>query len=324
MSETPERSIFELLEEMERLDIQSIASGDYSPSLNLERVPYLLSAIFGVSKDAPWPPPPPAPSMAAALAEAAESVLVTLSPREEKIIKMRFGLEKDGQLHTQKEVASHFAVTAARVKQIESKALKKLRHPSRARLLREFLDEASTWTGRAHETPAELIPVVETVKQLTPGLIRHLKTRESDLTKIHWKVFEHLVAEFLAQRGFSDVRLVGTNAKTGADIYAVLRVDQIGIEHRYFIEVKRWKDKVGVEVIDRVYGAFLAERERMGWHAAIIVSAVGFKDIKKYSPYQLKMMGVELKDKGDLLRWLKEYEQREDGLWLPKPPTLSI
>lgn len=324
MSDTPGRSLFELLEEAERFGLKPTPIEWQSPPLNLERVPYLLSAIFGVSKDAPWPPPPPDPSMAAALVEAAESVLVTLSPREEKIIKMRFGLEKDGQPHTQKEVASHFAVTAARVKQIESKALKKLRHPSRARLLREFLDEASTWTGRAHETPAELIPVIETIKQLTPGLIRHLKTRESDLTKIHWKVFEHLVAEFLAQRGFSDVRLVGTNPKTGADIYAVLKVSQIGIEHRYFIEVKRWKDKVGVEVIDRVYGAFLAERERMGWHAAIIVSAVGFKEMKKYSPYQLKMMGIELKDKDDLLRWLREYEQRGDGLWLPKPPTLSI
>ncbi len=262
--------------------------------------------------------------MAGALVEAIDSILVTLSPREEKVIKMRFGLEKNERPLTQKEVAKHFAVTASRIRQIESKALRRLRHPSRSRLLYAFLDEARTWTGRAREAPAELVPVVETMRKLTPELIRHLKTHESDLTKIHWRVFEHLVAEFLASRGFSDVRLVGANAQTGADIYAVLKVDQIGIEHRYFIEVKRWRDKVGVEVIDRVYGAFLAERERMGWHAAVIVSVAGFKEIKKYTPYQLKMMGIEMKDREDLLRWLRDYEEREDGLWLPNPPKLSI
>jgi len=76
------------------------------------------------------------------LREQTAEVLKTLSPREEKIIKMRFGLQ-DGSEHTLEEVGQHFAVTRERIRQIEAKALRKLRHPSRSHRLRAFLDRAS-------------------------------------------------------------------------------------------------------------------------------------------------------------------------------------
>ncbi|HYL92804.1 MAG TPA: RNA polymerase sigma factor RpoD [Alphaproteobacteria bacterium] len=66
-------------------------------------------------------------------------VLRTLSPREERIIRMRFGLE-DGSEHTLEEVGQNFQVTRERIRQIEAKALRKLRHPSRSRKLRAFVD----------------------------------------------------------------------------------------------------------------------------------------------------------------------------------------
>ena len=72
------------------------------------------------------------------LKEHIASVLKTLTLREEKIIRMRFGLE-DGSEHTLEEVGQTFAVTRERIRQIESKALRKLRHPSRSRNLRAFL-----------------------------------------------------------------------------------------------------------------------------------------------------------------------------------------
>jgi len=74
------------------------------------------------------------------LREQTAEVLKTLSPREEKIIKMRFGL-MDGSEHTLEEVGQHFAVTRERIRQIEAKALRKLRHPSRSHRLRAFLDQ---------------------------------------------------------------------------------------------------------------------------------------------------------------------------------------
>lgn len=74
------------------------------------------------------------------LKEQTESVLKSLTPREEKVIKMRFGLD-DGSEHTLEEVGQSFAVTRERIRQIEAKALRKLRHPSRSKRLRNFLED---------------------------------------------------------------------------------------------------------------------------------------------------------------------------------------
>jgi RNA polymerase primary sigma factor len=73
------------------------------------------------------------------LKEQTANVLRTLTPREEKVIKMRFGLE-DGSEKTLEEVGQCFAVTRERIRQIEAKALRKLRHPSRSLKLKSFLE----------------------------------------------------------------------------------------------------------------------------------------------------------------------------------------
>ena len=73
------------------------------------------------------------------LKEQTEAVLKTLTAREEKVIKMRFGVG-DGSEHTLEEVGQNFAVTRERIRQIEAKALRKLRHPSRSRKLKAFLE----------------------------------------------------------------------------------------------------------------------------------------------------------------------------------------
>ena len=73
------------------------------------------------------------------LREQLEEVLTTLTPREEQVLRMRFGLT-DGKAHTLEEVGKQFDVTRERIRQIESKALRKLRHPSRSKKLRDFLN----------------------------------------------------------------------------------------------------------------------------------------------------------------------------------------
>ena len=75
------------------------------------------------------------------LKEYTSQVLRTLTPREERVIKMRFGLE-DGSEHTLEEVGQSFQVTRERIRQIEAKALRKLRHPSRSRKLKAFVEGA--------------------------------------------------------------------------------------------------------------------------------------------------------------------------------------
>ena len=84
----------------------------------------------------------PAPADAASfmlLKEQLEDVLDTLTPREEKVLRLRFGLD-DGRARTLEEVGQNFGVTRERIRQIEAKALRKLRHPSRSRKIKDFLD----------------------------------------------------------------------------------------------------------------------------------------------------------------------------------------
>ena len=75
----------------------------------------------------------------ALLKEQLQEVLSTLTPREAKVLKLRFGLE-DGKSRTLEEVGQEFAVTRERIRQIEAKALRKLRHPSRSKKLKDYLD----------------------------------------------------------------------------------------------------------------------------------------------------------------------------------------
>ncbi len=84
----------------------------------------------------------PAPAEAASfslLKEQLTSVLSTLTPREEKVLRLRFGLD-DGRARTLEEVGKEFEVTRERIRQIEAKALRKLRHPSRSKKLKDYLD----------------------------------------------------------------------------------------------------------------------------------------------------------------------------------------
>jgi RNA polymerase primary sigma factor len=76
------------------------------------------------------------------LSEITRSVLATLTPREEKVLRMRFGIGEKSD-HTLEEVGQDFFVTRERIRQIEAKALRKLRHPSRAKLLKAYLDGGS-------------------------------------------------------------------------------------------------------------------------------------------------------------------------------------
>ena len=74
------------------------------------------------------------------LREQVRNALGQLGPREREVLEMRFGLQ-DGQAHTLEEVGQAFGVTRERIRQIEAKALRKLRHPIRSRKLRDYLSE---------------------------------------------------------------------------------------------------------------------------------------------------------------------------------------
>jgi HJR/Mrr/RecB family endonuclease len=211
------------------------------------------------------------------------------------------------------EIAGFWSLPVETVEQHLEIAIRKLlsfKHSS-------YLDKVEGKTLKDQEPPVSLIEVVEAIKSLTPDLIHHLKQNEDDFKKLRPDVFEHLVGELLQQRGFDEVKLVGQDAKTSADILAVKKIHEINSEVRYFVEVKRWKDRVGIEVINQVYGAMLMEQRDYGWSAAMIVSLVGYTKQRKITSETLTRLNVSLKQKDDLLCWLKEYEPKGGGLWLP-------
>jgi len=83
--------------------------------------------------------PPPDAASRQLLKEQIDDVLSTLTPREQRVLQLRFGLE-DGRSRTLEEVGREFNVTRERIRQIEAKALRKLRHPSRSRRLKDYLE----------------------------------------------------------------------------------------------------------------------------------------------------------------------------------------
>lgn len=162
----------------------------------------------------------------------------------------------------------------------------------------------------------ELRKAIADVRQLTPDLILHLKRHERDLEAVPWQVFEQLVAEFMASWGFTDVRLVGRDPSTQADIMAVHCVEPMGVRLKYFVEVKHTKCRVGMEVISQVHGAFALEQPKHGWTLAMIVSLGGFKDTKRLGKGELELRNLHLKGREDVLGWLNGYQLAPGGLWL--------
>lgn len=235
-------------------------------------------------------------------------------PEELRVfVELRFGIQGRPK-HSHAELARVLGLPVKRVREAEAHALRGMTYGGA-----ESIDLGLS-ALRVNRSPSPAIAdAIEKIDRLTPELIAHLRERQDDLRKVRWGVFEHLVGEFLAEQGFRDVRLVGRDPSTSADLYSTLVVDSAGVTVRFFIEVKRWRERVGITVINEVLGAMITERERHGWHAGMIVAIGGFADLRNYSRMQLDLRGVQLKERSDLLRWLSHYRPNANGLWLPNP-----
>jgi len=161
--------------------------------------------------------------------------------------------------------------------------------------------------------------VIESCTQLTTDLIAHLRSHYSDILKIPPYVFEHLVAEFFARWQYADVRTVGRDPSTGADIHALLRESKAGIEQRIFIEVKRIVAPVEIDVIRALHGAISLERVKYGWNLGMLVTTSQFREYRIMKDVAFEHFGVFLKSEADLRHWLNDYIPHPSGLHLPNP-----
>ncbi|MBI1904528.1 MAG: restriction endonuclease [Planctomycetia bacterium] len=240
------------------------------------------------------------------------TALQSLPYREREIFKLVTGLG-DGYWYTLEEVGHIFKLSRRQAQTVYDRAVKWL-----CQTIEKLLAADSKANVERLET-VQVTSVIEDAAQLTPYLISHLKDRPSDLRNLPWAVFEHLIAEFFSSWGYEGVRIVGRNPRTGADIVAMRKPDSAGVKVRYFIEVKRWRNRVGVQVIDRVLGAILGEKHKHGYHLGMIVSLAGYSEMKKYTPSELTLLGIELRDGSHVNEWLREYRFNRKGLWLPNP-----
>lgn len=234
-------------------------------------------------------------------------VLGSLTPREELVLRSRLGLGREKPKSLLEIAAENDWGSYQEIVRIERRALKKLGHPARRRhLLGVFL-----------EPTIDLSESIESLKRITPDLMRHLQREHSDIEKVPPRVFEHIIAEILAGHGWNEVKLVGSSSATSADILAGYYIPSTGMQVRVFLEVKRWKDRVGVEVFNSVLGAMVSERDVFGWHMAWIIALGGASETRKFNREEWSLKGVEVKDKKDILRWLEGYRPNPNGLWLP-------
>lgn len=245
------------------------------------------------------------------------------SIKERKVIYRLFGLD-GGAPNTIQEVASRYGVAPSDIQRYRQRGLRKIAKGAGlpdAEAVAAIFESWNHWSRLHHHGIQCTGEVIERVRTLTPELIKHLKTHSDDLQKLPPNVFEHVIAEFLSSQGFQHIALLGRNSESAADIFAAYYLPGLSSPIRVFIEVKRWKNRVGIEVVDRVLGAMLSERPTHGWHAAMIVTLAAISSFRRTTKSSLTNIGLELKSREDILRWLHDYEQHPSGLWIPTPPT---
>lgn len=233
-----------------------------------------------------------------------------LTPQERKILLLRLGLE--GEPVTLSNIAAMMGVRTRRIQQLEKGAWSRIE------------DDLQRALG-ALQPPQLLLltEALESVQRITPELLAYLRKRTQEVRCLPPNVFEQLFGELLAGVGWEEVRLVGRDFRTSADILAGHYCSSLGVRMRVFIETKRWRSRVGVEVFNKVLGAMSSERDTFGWHQAWIVALGGVATTRKFSPDQWRLKGVEVKDFTDVTRWLEGYRPNAHGLWLPSE-ALSV
>lgn len=234
---------------------------------------------------------------AESLREKTLEALKTLLPREELVLKIRFGL-MDGSPHTLEEVGRSLNVTRARVRQIEYKALRKLRHPSRATTLEPLLPpleeivDTPLPTGTQGDDGSFLI-----LPLITPELLHAINTHPELLRVVASRQFERILAELLERQGYT-VELQRGTKDGGIDIFALMREGPLG-PHRYLVQAKRWSNAVGVAPVRELI--FLHSHHRVTKSCLVTTSRFTKGAWQLAADYRWQL---ELRDYDKLREWI--------------------
>lgn len=235
-----------------------------------------------------------------ALRDKTRELLKVLTPREELVLKMHYGLG-DGSERTLDQIARSFNVTPERIRQIESKALRKLRHPERATKLRPFpsiekeKDEIQPLPPSS-EGEVSLGSLI-TLPVVTPELLNAISTHPELLRTVDGRMFEKILAELLERQGYS-VELQRGTKDGGIDIFAIMRQGPLG-PHRYLVQAKRWTNAVGVAPVRELL--FLHDHHRVSKACLVTTSRFTRGAWELADEYQWQL---ELRDYDRLREWI--------------------
>jgi len=229
----------------------------------------------------------------------------TLRAREAKVLKMRFGLE-DGKEHTLAEIGQQFGLTQERIRQIEAVALRKLKHPSRSRKLKEVVKPIQ---GVKEKEKKDLEKIIEfpanfniefITLRVDEKLKRYFSKHPEEMKTMERDIFEEMIAELFSGFGY-EVELTKQTRDGGMDIIAIKDLE---VAVKYIIEAKRPEPgkPVGVVPVRALYGVKCREKAT----EAILATTTYFtKDARL--EFREHYWELELRDYKGIIRWINDY-----------------
>ena len=234
-----------------------------------------------------------------------KEALKSLTEKEAKVLKMRFGLGT-GDEYTLKEVGMQFNLTPEKIRQIEAIALRKIKHPARrwelkslVEPIQEAMEEEKKDAEKIIEFPTDLdIGLITT--NVDEHLIRYFSEHPEEIKTMNRRLFEEMIAELF--RGFGyEVELTKQTRDGGIDIIAIKDLE---VSVKYIIQAKRPEsgNPVRVEPVRALYGVKHLERATK----AILATTTYFtRDAKLL--FQENIWELEPKEYADIIKWINDY-----------------
>jgi len=239
------------------------------------------------------------------IASSINKALQTLNDNEQAVLKLRFGLW-DGKEHTLKEIGKRFDLTAELIRQIESKALRKLMHPSRSRRLKHFFDDYQ----KEHEIKEKNIEKIADLKidphiifissNVYEKMISYFLTHPEEMKTMNRRLFEEMIAEVFKGFGY-EVELTKQTRDGGKDIIAIKRSK---VSVKYLIECKRPKTStlIGISPVRELYAVKVDEKATK----AILATTTSFTSGAKEF-FDRHIWELEPRDFSGILEWIEDY-----------------
>ncbi len=232
-------------------------------------------------------------------------VLKTLTAKEAKVLKMRFGLV-DGEEHTLAEIGKQFGLTAERIRQIEALALRKLAHPSRSRRLKKVLEPIQEVMEKDKKDVEKIIEFPDNFSigiittKVDEDLIRYFSEHPEEMKTMNRRLFEEMIAELFSGFGY-EVELTKQTRDGGIDIIAIKNLEA---SVKYIIQAKRPESGNPVRV-GPVRALYWVKHREKATKAILATTTYFTKDAKM--EFRDRVWELELKEYEGILGWINDY-----------------